>query len=246
MLLSKVRVAFVAWLLVLTSDGLSVMGSSSAFAGGPCLSSHCYSEANWTSVAIGVSATLHVTSAAAYDWSSDHFLDQELWAITNTGAVCPGGIECWAEVGITWRNISGNPSYTGPGPNWFWADYRPNGQYYEHYLSTLTNPSGLLGQNIPVGVAYTSTNTWTIYVFGFAVGTSTNNPGVAAGAQAGLEAYDSNSSDFVTSTYETYLRWMDYLGTWHDYWLGAGQYIAGSGMTGGYFTPNYVYVKGFT
>ncbi len=98
------------------------------------------------SASFGGADTVYVVSGSAADWSSGKFLDEELWVGTNNGP--PGST--WVEVGYTYGAVAG---YSGPGPNWFWADMRPNGGGYHEHIPSFPNPTNYMNQNISVAAA---------------------------------------------------------------------------------------------
>jgi len=104
------------------------------------------------------------------------FIDWEMWYLTDTPQV---SYDTWVEEGMTAGTLQGG--YVGF--NWFWADNRPNGTYYEHYIRPATT-----GNSTNVSVYYAGNSNDSVYLGGSQVGTSAGNGQGGLWANAGAEA----------------------------------------------------------
>jgi hypothetical protein len=224
----------VGFVIPLSVSAIDPAGATPAYCP---LTSHPYSIAQMTSASYGGYTTVYVVHGSAADWTSGAFVDEELWVGTDNG---PPGSN-WVEVGYTYGNLTG---YTGPGPNWFWADQRPNGGSYNEHLTTFPNPSNYWNQNISVAASYTGSNTWKVYIGGTHQGTSTANPGVSGYLQAGLEACTSSGSSYLNGSVDGSLEWQDYTGAWHSDWPSATG-IVDSPAAGAWYINDYVWTNSF-
>jgi hypothetical protein len=182
---------------------------------------------------------VYVVSGNAADWSSGHFIDEELWV----GSDNSKPTVYWTEVGYTYGPVAG---YNGPGPNWFWADNRPGGGYHEHIPPGFQSPNNFLNQSITVAATYAGSSSWSVYIAGFLAGTSTSNPGVSGGLATGLEVYSGNNSSYLNQSNDGYMDWFNSSGTRENGW-GSGTYVFGGGvsppLTGGWYITDDVWVN---
>jgi hypothetical protein len=190
------------------------------------------------SASFGGYATVYVVQGQVPDYASGgRFIDEELWVGTDNGP--PGSY--WVEVGYCYGEVAGDYS---PGPNWFWADNRPNGGGYHEHIPSLPDPTHYWDQNIPVAAAYAGNNTWNIYIDGTGQGVSTANPGVSDFLQTGLEAFTASDASHLSGSVDGSMKWQDYLGGWHNDWPSATTYV-NSPATGAWYITDYVWTNSF-
>ncbi len=234
MRLRPISVAAVAFTVVLLFPLLMFSPASAVTVN--CTSPHCYSTVEWDNTSSGITGgydTVYVVAGSAADYSSGHFIDEELWVGTNNS----NPSTYWVEVGYTYGPVAG---YSGPGPNWYWADYRPNGIYTEH-IPSFANPSNYMNQNIAIAAAYSGSSTWTVYIGGTSQGLSTSNPAGSGGLATGLEVYSGNNSSYLNGSVDGSMEWQN--AGWHSYW-GSSTYKNITGpTTGGWYTTDYIWTN---
>lgn len=165
--------------------GIGVLCASYFFAGVTpaqavtvqCSPVHCYAENEYEGNGTYPNAAgtdLEVNCLSVANRSTD-FADWEMWYMTNTPQV---SYDTWVEEGMTAGTLQGG--YVGF--MWFWADQRPNGTYYEHYIKNAT-----VGNYTNVSVYYAGSNNDNVYLGGSLIGTSTGNGTGGLWANAGAE-----------------------------------------------------------
>jgi hypothetical protein len=135
---------------------------------------------NWTGNFVpinAISGNLVVNCLGVNQYTD--FVNYETWLDTNLN-VDPVGAY-WVEEGAKFGiGVTG----ADEGFQWFWADNRPGGGYYEHYQGGAS-----LNQFTNVSFYWVSgTGNWNVYLGGNYVGTSVNNGAWAGGSDTGIEA----------------------------------------------------------
>ena len=204
-----------------------------------CWNPHCYSTAEWDSGGIyGGFDTVYVVNGSAADWSAGGHVNETLWVGTDNAA--PIQRTYWIEVGYWYGSVAG---YSGPGPNWYWADSRPGGGYHEHIPSGFSSPLNFLNQNISVSASYAGSSTWNIYIAGYSAGVSTSNPGVSDGLLTGLEVRSSSSSSYLNGSTDGSMEWQNSAGTWSSGWGSLTYTHVDSPLTGGWYITDHVWTN---
>jgi hypothetical protein len=171
--------------------------------------SHCYAIGrmgqNWTGTFVPINAISGdlVVNCLGVNQYTD-FVNYETWLDTNLN-VDPVGAY-WVEEGAKFGiGVTG----ADEGFQWFWADNRPGGGYWEHYL-------GGASLNTFTNVRFTwqsGTGNWYVYLAGNYEGTSVNNGAWGGGSDTGIEATT------ASATFEGWTRWWQYADpswNWHN------------------------------
>ena len=189
---------------------VGVAPSAEAITGCPAGTySHCYAIGrmgeNWTGTFVPINAISGnlVVNCLGVDQYTD-FVNYETWLDTNLN-VDPVGAY-WVEEGAKYGiGVTG----ADEGFQWFWADNRPGGGYYEHYLGGAS-----LNQFTNVSFYWDSgTGNWYVYLAGNYVGESVNNGAWAGGSDTGIEATT------ASATFEGWTQYWEYADpswNWHN------------------------------
>jgi hypothetical protein len=171
--------------------------------------SHCYAIGrmgeNWTGSFVpinAISGNLVVNCLGVNQYTD--FVNYETWLDTNLN-VDPVGAY-WVEEGAKFGiGVTG----ADEGFQWFWADNRPGGGYFEHYL-------GGASLNTFTNVSFywvSGTGNWNVYLGGNYEGESVNNGAWAGGSDTGIEATT------AAATFEGWTQYWQYADpswNWHN------------------------------
>lgn len=192
-----------AGLVTLTQPAGAITGCPSG------TGSHCYAIGrmgeNWTGNFVPINAIGGdlVVNCLAVNQSTD-FVNYETWLDTNLN-VDPVG-SYWVEEGAKFGiGVTG----ADEGFQWFWADNRPGGGYFEHYLggASLDAFTNVSFYWVP------GTGNWDVYLAGNYQGTSVNNGAYGGGSDTGVEATTASVG------FEGWTRWWQYADpswNWHN------------------------------
>ncbi len=177
-------------------------------------SGHCYAKVYWTGATAGAYSAIDVVDLNCnpldcYNWSQGGelgFIDNEMWFSQDNSY--------WVEAGYTTYSTS----ITSTINDYYWADYRPNLGYSEHYLSTV--PSGDYGYAVDIQInkdpSFSNefdvnlwSNTWS------SLNLSTNNTMAANKIWEGQELAGTEGAE-APAAYITDAEWQSVNnGTWH-------------------------------
>jgi hypothetical protein len=198
---------------VVASGLFATPGTAAAIDGCPNYdgASHCYGIGRFGYTAgqgpvymNAMWSQLRVYCLAVGDPSTD-FVDYEMWMSTNNNNP---SLSTWVESGLTDGTLYYSPGQEQGFIN-FWADYRPDGSYNEHYIG----PASLNAYNTAAFYWVTNTNNWDVYFNSSYVGTSTNNGAFAGGGDNGIES----TSPVMAIDGDTYgWSYADPSNNWHD------------------------------
>jgi hypothetical protein len=189
---------------------------------------HCYAIGrmgeNWTGKFVPVNAISGdlVVNCLGVNPFTD-FVNYETWLDTNLN-VDPVGAY-WVEEGAKFGiGVTG----AAEGFQWFWADNRPGGGYWEHYLG-----NAAVNQFTNVSFDWVSgTGNWNVYLAGHYVGESVNNGAWAGGSDTGIE------TTTASALFKGWTRWWRYADpswTWHNVSAaGDGEQVFGPLNVNGY------------
>jgi len=209
---------------------------------------HCYSivETNTSSTGYGSFAQIYVENGAAPDWSWGGFLTEELWVFTGDSD------GYWVESGYIYGSVSSNGygapwNYVGPGPNWFWADERPDGTYHTHVLTSFGSPLNFLGDPVDVSISYEGSSEWNVYIGGVLAGVSTSNPCCSYDSETGGEAYTFQPTSYLDTTADTNLAWQASQGAaWTSCWPPPYAEYLYTGTTGAWWVTGCDWLNSYT
>jgi hypothetical protein len=185
---------------------IGVLQPNGAFAYSCTGVDHCYGVNSWSGGTTGVSAWITANRLTCSGCGLNDFITNELWLAT-------GSQQYWVEAGITTYNkaTDTNPANT-PRTSYFWADWRPGSQWYEHEMDQI--PGADLGQYTYFEILKVSgANQFNVTVSGYsgyhAYGYSTDNTmGLPGIIQVGQELAGTAGASAPTAHY-IYNQWFD-------------------------------------
>ena len=195
-----------------TGAVLAVSGMQEAYAAAACtVSAHCLVVTPYGTLRGGDAPTMAVGADLEVDCLSlpnptTGFVSWEMWNDTG-GDSAAVATQSWVEAGMNAGVVqdAGGTLYTGF--EWFWADKRPNGTYFEHYIRAATT-----GTSTNVSFYHVATGTWSVRLGGTQVGSSVGNGDLSGGGQAGAESTTGDAR--IKATLDNY-QYADRSGLWH-------------------------------
>jgi hypothetical protein len=202
----KTRVLIAAFTVTLASIFAVVTSPGAAFAAN-CTpfpdTNHCYAIDYYNGGVTAAGADLEVWCLSTAN-PSNNFATYEMWVGT--------GQSTWAEIGMNAGILQGG--YTGF--NWYWAEKRSDGSYYEHRI-----PGGAAtGVATNASAYWQGGGNWSLFKGGTYVGSSTDNGGRGTYTESGTEV--TTTAMTVEGQSDNYQR-QDSAG-WH--WMPSDNYIS--------------------
>jgi hypothetical protein len=137
----------------------------------------------------------------------------------------------WVEVGLISGVATGG--CTGTSRRFFWADHRPNSQYFCHDGANIT-----FGSVYTVSVRWAGNATWNVWE-GCTEYDSTPNDCCSYGLEAGVESLDNSDQE---DGYDASLKKENTSGSWTNNWPGSSLNIFAP-VTGGWAITGQSFVQ---
>ncbi len=135
-------VAMLALIMNVLTAGDWVQTALAYNCGDPQGGAHCYAIYQWEGGTTGGRAEIlvtHTSDTTTYVPGDYNFVYNGEWLLDQTNSSSCPSLPCWVESGYL---ASVDPSHSGV---WYvWADKRPNGTFYKHWIASV--PSGDFGQ----------------------------------------------------------------------------------------------------